>query len=266
MSNLKIKILLKPKLSVLSTRKIMITSIILFSIIGVMNIHYVKSLGGGSALEVIFFSFCGPPITEFPAFVALQWFCIQLVTLLLFSNFIFYQTFYMGIYELPRIGSRRLWWITQIIDLVIKIFGFYLVGFLIIFLESLIFIKNSVIHTNIRLPSSIDYKTLILMFLIIFISSVCIILLQSVFSIILKDPVPSLVFIIVIHIFAINSGKINTLLVKWILGNHSMIMRSSLFDLTTGSFSLEWAFTYDICFLVITFLLGLKCIKKLDIY
>lgn len=267
MNNLINKIILKRKLSVLSTRKIITTSIILFLFIGIINIHYIKSLGGGTILDVVFFSFCGPAITEFPNFVALQWLCIQLVMLLLFSNFIFYQTFYMGIYELPRIGNRTLWWITQVFDLVVKVFEFYLVGFLIIFLLSLTFIKNRLLsHIDVRLYSNIDYKTVILMFFIIFVSSVSIILFQSVFSIILKNSVPSLVFIIIMHIFAINSGKINVLLVKWILENHSMIIRSSLFDFGNASFSIRWAFTYDICFLVITFLLGLAIIKKLDIY
>lgn len=246
--------------------------IILFIFIAIINIFRVRNIEGSNMIDVLFLSFCGPSVNNSNLAIDLQWLLIQLVLTALLGDFAFNQIFYKSNFLLVRAKSRTKIWIGQALYISIAVLIFFLIGFFVVAALSQIILINGtnnwfhVASSIYNIPSNIGkYQIIAQMFILLYLTSLCAVLLQSLISMLTKNVLIPLILIMAFHIFAINSGRINVFIVRWILGNQSMIVRHTLIDENIKNFSIQWSVVYNIVLILLILIIGVHVINKMDI-
>jgi hypothetical protein len=254
-------------------KRYLLICFILFVFIACTNIFNAARIKDSNVLDVLFLSFSGSSTQNSNLALAFQWLLIQIVVISMLGDFTFNQIFYKSTFILIRSKSKSKLWISQAIYISIALFVFFFLGFLVVYILSLIAFpttSNNWFHTTTHfynIPTNQSAVYIICeMFVLLYLATLCSVLFQSLISLITKNVLLPLVSIILLHIFSLNSGKININSVKWFIGNQSMLIRHNYFDQNVNNFSILWSLIYTVLMIIFIVIIGTYVINKIDIF
>ncbi|MCB2178579.1 hypothetical protein KQH61_04105 [bacterium] len=224
--------------------------------------------------DFYFLFFSGPDNYSIPLMQLLLWFIPQMLFYYLIGNMAYGELSQNGYILLPRIGSRKRWWLAKVISLLF-ISAIYLLELIVapalgavlalgIHINSL---AEPVFLTNMW-PSSSAFSgfQLVCVIVLLYLSSMWFLgTFQMAISLIFKQPVYSFLLISAILLVSCIGSVNQPGLVRWLLGAQTILSRHSFIDATIPGYSLLWSLVFNLSLFIISFMMGNQVIRRLDI-
>lgn len=249
----------------------------IFAFVGLFSSIRLQSLSlayghSTTSLDSIFLAFAGPTVEMNSILDGLVWLVPQLFLFFLVGNLASLELKASGEYILPLLGSRYLWWAGKLIMLFIIVSGFFLSGFLIVFMISkqmttsdggwgeLILLDNIYASLVKYKPSYIGFIILVLLIS----TGLIMAILQTLLSLVF-DSIRAYFIVAFISVSTCLGGNSFKQIITIMPSNQSILSRHSLFLNNPHWFSINWSLIYNIVFLTLLITFGFIYIKKMDI-
>jgi len=224
--------------------------------------------------DAIFISLAGPDIWNSSLLAMLPWFLSHTLFFYLVGDFANGELLRMGYTVIPLVGSRLQWWIGKATALFVLAFGYTTIGFLTILTISSAWLpwswqKSDLISAGTLwpLPETLGIAGLLGWAVLLFISTlVALAYVQTTLAIIWRHSFYGFFSIVAIIILSWLFGTGNLLLVRWLPGSQSMLLRHTFFDPVVPGFPLEWSLIYNIALALIAIGLGAWLMQHTDIF
>lgn len=264
-------------LSVHLRKRHFLISIIMFLLIGISSVSYVLLYPTPlqkNVWDAILVAFSGPGLNSGSILDLLRWFIPQILFLYLFGDLSANEIEHGGLFLIPLIGSRKLWWMGQIATLLILSISFVFLGLVLISIFSVAFLPWSVVFSPFlrselffRLASNFHIPILLLWIGALYSSTLfAISLIQTTISIFWKKSYAAFFIAVVILLVSWLAGNGHPSIVPWLPGSQSMIFRHTFFDPSIRNFSIAWSLLYNIILCAIIITISTWFVKRHDLW
>ncbi len=198
------------------------------------------------------------PSSGVPFVIPFTWIIIQVIIALLVLNYPSRDLFTTGVQSLIRIKKRSYWWTSKCIWNFVTIIFVYLVAFICAFIFSAFLGEISLNFSDdfFCLQKNYNGSIIVIIYLMPVLTSIAISMVQMLISILLK---PIYSFVIVICYLIVSSYYCSPILI----GNYSMLLRSSVFDI--GKINFITAVIVDVLVIIFSAIIGLFYFNRVDI-
>lgn len=247
---------------------------VLYLLIGwIISNHNIQQEMSLSNLILIFFA--GPSNWDYSFIDFLTWFIPPLICFYILGIDAKKNLVTRGYIILPKIGSRIGWLLGEAASILLLVFCF--VMWIIIFLVIGAVIAHPAIDMNLANQISITnasvnllpitgIQILLISILLLSLTLSALTITQMVLSLILKQPIYSLLIMSSISMLSWLISINRPWLTKWLPGAQSMLIRHTFIDVYTPGLTLQWSLIYDSVMIFGSVIIGLIWIKELDIF
>ena len=262
--------------TILRKRHLLLT-VLGFGLIGVSSVCYVllyPSPLKRNIWDAVLVAFAGPGIWGNSILDMLRWFVPNVLFLYLFGNIAAGEFDRGGVFIIPLIGSRKMWWLGKIATLLILSIGYMALGLVIVVICSMVFLPWSselspflLSETFLQRQGDFQIEILLGWITILFTSTLfAISSLQAALSIFWKKSFVAFLAVIAVLIMSWLAGNDHPAIAPWLPGSQSMLLRHTYFDPSVPNFSLAWSLIYNVVLTSIVSAVSLWCIRRLDIW
>ncbi len=250
----------------------------LFAAIGLFGVYEVVSYPtvlSKNVWDVLFVTFSGPGLTNDSLFEFVHWFLPYLFFFYLFGNIAEEDLSQRGVSLIPLIGSRRTWWLGEVVTLLILSLFYVVTGVVTTLIVSRCllpwsanlspFLLSSGIWQTI--PKDLTVAMLILrwIFPLFFGTLVAVSFLQMTLSIWWRNAFLSFIAASAMMILSWLFGIRHPSVVRWLPGSQSMLLRHTFLEPQVHGFSLAWSLGYNAVIILAVLVVSFICIRRIDI-
>ncbi len=258
--------------------KNLILTIVIFSLIGLFSVYDVATYPSSCAKnvwDVLFVAFAGPSISDDSLFNLIFWFLPYFMFFYMFGNIAEEELSQRGVSIIPLIGSRRGWWLGEVITLFILSIIYVLIGIVTVLVVSSFFLPLSNQISPFLLSHELwqtipkDMTVVTLMrwtFLLFFSTLFALSFIQMAFSVIWRNSFTALILVCAVTILSWLFGIGHPYLVRWLPGSQSMLLRHTFLDPTVYGFSLTWSLVYNAIIVLIVLAVSFIYVRRMDIF
>ena len=258
--------------------KDLILTVVIFSLIGLFSVYDVVTFPSSCAKnvwDVLFVAFAGPLISNDSLFTLIFWFLPYLMFFYMFGNIAEEELSQRGVSIIPLIGSRRKWWLGEVVTLLILSFIYVLAGIATVLAVSLFFLpwsnQISPFLLSLKLwqiPKDTTVVTLMIRWVFLLFGSTlfAVSFIQMVLSVIWRNSFTALILVCTVMILSWLSGIGHPYIVKWLPGSQSMLLRHTFLDPMVYGFSLTWSLVYNAIIVLIVLAVSFIYVRRMDIF
>jgi len=254
----------------------LITAIV-FGMLGWSSALYVSTFPAPfkkNIWDAIFVSFAGPGMWGTSILEMLRWFVPHLLFFYLIGDMAEGELQYRGPLVIPLVGSRRLWWLGKITTLFILAVGYTVFGIVTTIIGAAIalpwamdlspFLRSGALWT---VPDTMNVMALLAWFVSLISSTLfAISLLQITLSVWWRRAFYAFTSISALMLLSWLLGIDNPILVRWLPGSQSMLLRHTIFDSGVPNHSLAWSLGYNIVIVTVVFWTSIWHVHHVDIW
>jgi len=258
--------------------KDLILTVVIFTLIGLFSVYEVATYPSPCAKnvwDVLFVAFAGPSISDDSLFTLIFWFLPYLMFFYMFGNIAEDELSQRGVSIIPLIGSRRKWWLGEVVTLLILSFIYVLAGIATVLAVSLFFLpwsnQISPFLLSLKLwqiPKDTTVVTLMIRWVFLLFGSTlfAVSFIQMAFSVIWRNSFTALILVCAVMILSWLFGMGHPYLVRWLPGSQSMLLRHTFLDPTVYGFSLTWSLVYNAIIVLIVLAVSFIYVHRMDIF
>lgn len=259
--------------------KDLILTVVIFSLIGLFSVYDVVTFPSSCAKnvwDVLFVAFAGPLISNDSLFTLIFWFLPYLMFFYMFGNIAEEELSQRGVSIIPLIGSRRKWWLGEVVTLLILSFIYVLAGIATVLAVSLFFLPWSnqispfLFSGEIwqTIPKDTTVVTLMIRWIFLLFGSTlfAVSFIQMVLSVIWRNSFTALILVCTVMILSWLFGIGHPYLVRWLPGSQSMLLRHTFLDPTVYGFYLTWSLVYNAIIILIVLAVSFIYVRRMDIF
>ena len=258
--------------------KDLILTVVIFSLIGLFSVYEVATFPSPCAKnvwDVLFVAFAGPSISDDSLFTLIFWFLPYLMFFYMFGNIAEDELSQRGVSIIPLIGSRRKWWLGEVVTLLILSFIYVLAGIATVLAVSLFFLpwsnQISPFLLSLKLwqiPKDTTVVTLMIRWVFLLFGSTlfAVSFIQMAFSVIWRNSFTALILVCAVMILSWLFGIGHPYLVRWLPGSQSMLLGHTFLDPTVYGFSLTWSLVYNAIIVLIVLAVSFIYVHRMDIF
>jgi uncharacterized membrane protein YuzA (DUF378 family) len=258
--------------------KDLILTVVIFSLIGLFSVYDVATYPSSCAKnvwDVLFVAFRGPSISNDSLFNLIFWFLPYLMFFYMFGNIAEEELSQRGVSIIPLIGSRRKWWLGEVITLFLLSIIYVLIGIATVLAVSLFFlpwsnqISSFLLSLKLwQIPKDTTVVTLMIRWIFLLFGSTLFALsfIQMTISIIWRNSFTALILVCAVMILSWLSGIGHPYIVKWLPGSQSMLLRHTFLDPMVYGFSLTWSLVYNAIIVLIVLAVSFIYVRRMDIF
>lgn len=252
-------------------------AILVFGLVGLSSAAYVLSCPPDfekNVWDAVFVAFAGPGVWDVSFLKMLWWFLPTMMFLYLFGDIAASEFTRGGVFIIPRIGSRRLWWLGKIIALLFLVIGYTIFDILSILVSSMTMLPwSSTLSPFLRsgalwqAPPGFRAEILLAWIIVLIPSTLfACSLLQMALSVLLGKPHLAFLAVSAILLLSWLGGMGQPTLARWLPGSQSMLLRHTYYDPSVPGFSLTWSLFYNAALIVAVLLVSSRYIRRLDLW
>jgi len=258
--------------------KSLLWTVVLFAVIGLFGVYEVVSYPTAlseNVWDVLFVTFSGPGLTNDSLFEFVHWFLPYLFFFYLFGNIAEEDLSQRGVSLIPLIGSRRKWWLGEVVTLLILSLFYVVTGVATILIVSRCFLPWSanlspfLLSSGIwqTIPKDLTVAMLLLrwIFPLFFGTLVAVSFLQMALSLQWRNAFLSFIAASAMMILSWLFGIRHPSVVRWLPGSQSMLLRHTFLEPKVHGFSLAWSLGYNAVIILAVLVVSFICIRRIDI-
>jgi hypothetical protein len=258
--------------------KDLLWTIVLFSLIGLFGVYDVVTYPTAlskNVWDVLLVTFSGPGLTNDSLFEFVHWFLPYLFFFYLFGNIAEEDLSQRGVSLVPLIGSRRKWWLGEVVTLLILSLFYVVTGVATILIVSRCFLPWSthlspfLLSSGIwqTIPKDLSVATLLLrwIFPLFFGTLVAVSFLQMALSLQWRNAFLSFIAASAMMILSWLFGIRHPFVVRWLPGSQSMLLRHTFLEPKVRGFSLAWSLGYNAVIILAVLAVSFVYIRRIDI-
>jgi hypothetical protein len=258
--------------------KDLLWTVVLFAVMGLLSVYEVvpyRTALSKNVWDVFFVTFVGPSMVNDSLFEFVRWFLPYLFFFYLFGNTAEEDLSQRGVSIIPLIGSRRKWWLGEVVTLLLLSFFYVAVGIAALLVIGLCFLPWSMHISPFLLsngiwqaiPKDLTVATLILrwIFPLFFGTLFAVSLLQTALSIQWRNAFTSLIAASAIMILSWLFGTRRPHVVRWLPGSQSMLLRHTFLEPQVHGFSLTWSLVYNAVLILAILAVSLIAVRRINI-
>ena len=258
--------------------KDLLWTVALFAVIGLFGVYDVVTYPTAlskNVWDVLLVTFAGPGLTNDSIFEFVHWFLPYLFFFYLFGSIAEEDLSQRGVSLIPLIGSRRKWWLGEVVTLLILSFFYVVTGVATILIVSRCFLPWS-IHISPFLLSSGIWQTipkdltvamLILRWIFpLFLGTlVAVSFLQTVLSMQWRNAFLSFIAASAMMILSWLFGIRHPSVVRWLPGSQSILLRHTFLEPQVRGFSVAWSLGYNAVIILAVLVISFIYVRRIDI-
>ena len=258
--------------------KSLLWTVVLFAVIGLFGVYEVVSYSTAlskNVWDVLFVTFAGPGVFSDSLFQLVLWFLPYLFFFYLFGNIAEEDLSQRGVSLIPLIGSRRKWWLGEVVTLLILSFFYVVTGVATILIVSRCFLPWSthlspfLLSSGIwqTIPKDLSVATLLLrwIFPLFFGTLVAVSFLQMALSLQWRNAFLSFIAASAMMILSWLFGIRHHSVVRWLPGSQSMLLRHTFLEPQVRGFSLAWSLGYNAVIILAVLAVSFIYVRRIDI-
>jgi len=258
--------------------KSLLWTVVLFAVIGLFGVYEVvpyPTALSENVWDVLFVTFSGPGLVNDSLFEFVHWFLPYLFFFYLFGNIAEENLSQRGVSLIPLIGSRRKWWLGEVVTLLILSFFYVVTGVATILIVSRCFLPWSANLSPFLLsrgiwqaiPKDLTVAMLLLrwIFPLFFGTLVAVSFLQMALALQWRNAFLSFIAASAMMILSWLFGIRHPSVVRWLPGSQSMLLRHTFLEPQVRGFSLAWSLGYNAVIILAVLAVSFIYVRRIDI-
>lgn len=223
--------------------------------------------------DVLFLTFSGPSRHSENPLDGLTWLLPHLLLTFWLGDAASRELHARGVYLLPKIGSRALWWSSKMLTFAAAGTVYFLVGIATVWLVGEVLVRggtgwSELMRSGQLWPMPAGWSTvqfLSVAWLLFVSTAAAVVAWQNLLAVMLRNSLYAFAIASAVWIISWMGAGAGAETLRWLPGNQSMLVRHSVFDPEVVGFSLLWSLMYNAVLFVSAWWIGRGIVQRLDI-